>query len=107
MKTISPDGTYIDYWQNYGTEQRVLKSHFGIRVWADRCCAITNVAAQTPNQFGETCPMPIAPSEIARRNSVSNVANEHMNHYPGSDLVAVLTGTKPFQDAVATTAPNT
>ena len=40
MKTTSAYKTYIDYWQDYGTGR---KSHFGIRVWADRCAAITNV----------------------------------------------------------------
>jgi hypothetical protein len=99
MKTISPDRTYIDYWQNYGTEQRVLKSHFGIRVWADRCSAITNVAAPAPNLFGKTYGTPIQLSDMAGKHSVANVTNEHMSHHPDSDLFAVLTGTKTFRDA--------
>jgi hypothetical protein len=37
----------------------VLKSHFGIRVWEDRCCAITNVAAETPSLFGQPHPIPL------------------------------------------------
>jgi hypothetical protein len=34
MKSISPDQTFIDYWQDYGTGR---KSHYGVRVWSDRC----------------------------------------------------------------------
>jgi hypothetical protein len=101
MRTVSPDRTYIDYWQNYGAGQQVLKSHFGIRVWEDRCCAITNVAAATPNLFGVAHAIPVDLSEAAGQHSLSNVVNEHMNHHPDSDLVAVLTGKKPFRDALA------
>ena len=47
MKMISPDRPYIDYWQDYGVG---IKSHFAIRVWADRCTAITNVGSENPRK---------------------------------------------------------
>ena len=100
MRTVSPDRTYIDYWQNYGTDQQMLKSHFGIRVWENRCCAITNVAAAAPNLFGEPHAIPVNLSQASAQHTLSNVASEHMNHHPDSDLLAVLTGQKPFREAL-------
>ncbi len=100
MRTVSADRASIDYWQNYGNERQMLKSHFGIRVWQDRCCAITNVAAETPSLFGSPYPIPVDLSEGAVKHSVSNVVSEHMKHHPDSDLVAVLTGKKPFREAL-------
>jgi hypothetical protein len=97
MKTISPDRAYIDYWQDYGTGK---KSHFGIRVWADHCSAITNVAAENPSSFGGTHPLPIEPTGKGQ-HSLNNVIDEHMARHPDSDLVAVLTRAKAFRDAVA------
>ncbi len=41
---------------------------------------------------------------ISRRERASiassNVVSEHMNHHPESDLIAVLTGKKPFHEAL-------
>jgi hypothetical protein len=98
MKTTSTDRTYIDYWQDYGTGK---KSHFGIRVWADRCSAITNVGAETPSLFGGPHKLPIDPSATEGQHSLNNVIDEHMHRHPDSDLVAVLTGKKPFSEASA------
>jgi len=100
MRTVSADRASIDYWQDYGAGRQVLKSHFGIRVWQDRCCAITNVAAETPSLFGEPHAIPVALSTGAGQHSLSNVVSEHMNHHPESDLMAVLTGTKTFHEAL-------
>jgi hypothetical protein len=101
MRTVSADRACIDYWQNYGAGQQVLKSHFGIRVWEDRCCAITNVAAETPTLFGHPHSIPVDLSEAAGKHSLSNVVSEHMTRHPDSDLVAVLTGKKPFREALS------
>ena len=79
---------------------RCSKSHFGIRVWEDRCCAITNVAAQPPSLFGDPHPIPVDLAEADGKHSLSNVVSEHMNHNPDSDLVAVLTGKKTFHEAL-------
>ena len=98
MRTVSADRACIDYWQDYGAGRQVLKSHFGIRVWEDRCCAITNVAAQTPSMFGEPHPIPLDLASAAGKHSLSNVV---ANHHPDSDLVAVLTGKKTFHEALA------
>src|SRR5882724_7289773 len=100
MRTVSADRACIDYWQNYGAGQQVLKSHFGIRVWKDRCCAITNVAAEIPSLIGSPHSIPVDLSEAAAKHTLSNVVSEHMSRYPDSDLVAVLTGEKPFSDAL-------
>jgi hypothetical protein len=98
MKTISADRTYIDYWQDYGTGK---KSHFGIRVWADRCSAITNVAAETPNLLeDDPHALPIELSGTQGQHSLNNVIAEHMHRHRDSDLVAVLTGEKAFRDAL-------
>ena len=97
MKTTSPDRTYIDYWQDYGSGQ---KSHFAIRVWQDRCSAMTNPGAETPNLFGKIHSLPVDLSDIAPQHSVSNVVIEHMRQHPDSDLLAVLAGRKPFRDAL-------
>jgi hypothetical protein len=97
MKTISPDQDFIDYWQDYGTAR---KSHFGLRVWEDRCCAITNVGSANPTVLGKVHPLPVDFSEIAPRHSVSNITNEHMYHHPESDLRDVITGEKAFRAAL-------
>jgi len=97
MKTISLDQSYIDYWQDFGTGR---KSHFGIRVWADRCCAMTNVGAEHPNLFGATHSIPLDPSGIASQHSLSNITNEHMRNHSDSDLCTVLMGAKTFADAL-------
>ncbi len=97
MKTTSPDRTYIDYWQDYGTGKQ---SHFGIRVCADRCCAITNVRAENPKLLGDPLPLPIQLSGTIGQHSLNNVISEHMNSHADSDLLKVLTGKKPFRDAL-------
>ena len=97
MKTPSPDRSYIDYWQDYGTGR---KSHYGIRIWEDRCCAITNVESANPQELGKTHPLPMDLSDRAPKNSVTNIAGEHMTHHPHSDLLDVLTCKKPFRNAV-------
>ena len=97
MKTTSADQTYIDYWQDYGTG---MKSHFGIRVWADHCSAITNVGAGSPNLFGDSRELPIDLSGTQGQHSLNNVIGEHMHRHPESDLVAVLTDKKPFKEAL-------
>ena len=97
MKTTSADHTYIDYWQDYGTGK---KSHFGIRVWADRCSVITNVGAASPNLFGDSRELPIDLSVTEGQHSLNNVIEEHTHRHPDSDLVAVLTGKKSFKDAL-------
>jgi hypothetical protein len=97
MKTTSADRTYIDYWQDYGTAR---KSHFGIRVWADHCCAITNVEAENPNLFSDPHRLPIELSGTEGQHSLNNVIDEHMNRHPDSDLIAVLTGQKAFREAL-------
>src|SRR5258705_483152 len=97
MKTVSPDRTYIDYWQDYGTGR---KSHFGIRVWEDRCCALTNVNSANPNPLGRVRPLPVDFSETAPKDSVSNITGEHMYHHPESDLLQLLTRKKGFQEAL-------
>jgi hypothetical protein len=96
MKTTAADQTYIDYWQDYGTGK---KSHFGIRVWADRCSAITNVGAANPTLLGDPQGLPLDLSGTQGRHSLNNVIGEHMNRHPDSDLEAVLTGIKSFKDA--------
>ncbi len=98
MKTISPDQTFIDYWQDYGTGR---KSHYGVRVWEDRCCALTNVGSTNPTVLGDVHAIPVDLSDIAPKNSLSNVTNEHMYHHPDSDLFQVLTGKKSFREALA------
>jgi hypothetical protein len=97
MKTTSADRTYIDYWQDYGTTR---KSHFGIRVWADHCCPITNVEAENPNLFCDPHRLPIELSGTEGQHSLNNVIDEHMNRHPDSDLIAVLTGQKAFREAL-------
>jgi hypothetical protein len=97
MKTSSADQTYIDYWQDYGTG---MKSHFGIRVWADHCSAITNVGAESPNLFGDPRELPIDLSGTQGQHSLNNVIGEHMHRHPESDLVAVLTDKKSFKEAL-------
>jgi len=97
MKTTSADRTYIDYWQDYGTG---MKSHFGIRVWMGRCSAITNVGAQHPNLFGNPTALPVDLSITEGQHSLNNVIGEHRARHPDSDLVSVLTGIKPFSEAL-------
>jgi hypothetical protein len=97
MKTVSSDQRFIDYWQDYGTAR---KSHFGVRVWEDRCCAITNVGSANPTVLGKVHPLPVDFSETAPKHSVSNVTEEHMYRHPESDLLQVLTGKKPFREAL-------
>ena len=97
MKTVSPDRSFIDYWQDYGTGR---KSHFGVRVWEDRCCAITNVGSANPALLGKEHPLPVDFSETAPKHSVSNITGEHMYHHPESDLLPVLTRKKRFSEAL-------
>ena len=96
MKTVSADRSHIDYWQDYGTGR---KSHFGIRVWADRCCAITNVGSETPSMFGAPHPLPLDIAGTEGQHSLNNVIGEHMNRHADSDLIEVLTGRKSLKEA--------
>jgi hypothetical protein len=97
MKTSSADRTHIDYWQDYGTGG---KRHFGIRIWADRCSAISNVGSESPNLMGVPLELPIDLSRTVGQHSLNNIIGEHMRRHPDSDLLAVLTGQKPFKEAL-------
>jgi hypothetical protein len=96
MKTTSADRTYIDYWQEYGTGS---KSHFGIRIWANRCSAISNVGSECPNLLGVPLELPIDLSRTIGQHSLNNIIGEHMRRHPDSDLIAVLTGDKALKEA--------
>jgi hypothetical protein len=97
MKTTGSDRTYLDYWQDYGTG---MKSHFGIRVWEDRCSAMTNVGADHPVLFGGSLALPMDLSATEGQHSLNSVIAEHLARHPDSDLVAVLTRTKSFKAAL-------
>ena len=69
-------------------------------MWAERCCAITNVGSESPNLFGEPHPLPLDIAGTEGQHSLNNVIGEHMNRHPDSDLLHLLTGKKSLKEAM-------
>jgi hypothetical protein len=97
MRTTSADKTYIDYWQDYGTGRKAT-SGFGCGQTDAR--RSPNVGTESPNLFGVPRKVPIDLSSSVGQHSLNNMVGERMQRHPDSDLVAVLTGKKPFNEAL-------
>ena len=60
-KIAAPDRSYIDYWDNQDWDTQKSCCCCGIRVWNDRCQAITNEAEESPVEMR---PYPEGPHSI-------------------------------------------
>ena len=105
MKTIAPDGAYIDYWHYRGY------CCSGVRVWASCCRALASDPEQGPEglmEYGEQHSIPVPTDLRSRRiGTLSDdppIAGEilwHMICSPGSDLRQVVAGEKSFHEALS------
>ena len=100
VKTISPDKSYIDYYQGVSTSRRGLNC-FGIRVQEDHCCAVVKVGDAEPFAFGNHYPLPVKFDTLA--TPIRNTLENHLMNYPASDLGEVLSRKKSFQEALNST----
>jgi hypothetical protein len=110
MKTAPAGQSYIDYWH------RKNNTCSGIRVWRDRCQALRSEAG--PEAFaaaGDSVKLPvrsqlldsISPAGWTYLDVKPQVTHEvllHVSLYPDSDVVALLTGDKSFDEALKSAA---
>ena len=89
MKTTGLDETYLDYFN--------MVHGFGIRVLEDRCLVVIQIGDGQPI-FGQAHQIPVQLETVP--SHVRMIVNYHLMHYPGSDLMDVLTGKKSFQEAL-------
>ena len=89
MKTTSSDGTYIEYFNTV--------HGFGIRVLEDRCFVVIQIGDDQPI-FGHAHQIPIQFEAVP--SHVRLIVDDHLMNYPSSDLVEVLAGKKPLQEAL-------
>jgi hypothetical protein len=89
VKTIGLDGTYIDYFNTV--------HGFGIRVLEDRCFVVIEIGDGQP-VFGHAHQIPVQLETVP--SHVRSIIDDHVLNYPASDLIDVLIGKKPFQQAL-------
>jgi hypothetical protein len=106
MKTAPAGQDYIDYWH------RKNEVCSGVRVWRDRCQALkTSSGPEAFTTFGEDLRLPvrsqllesISPAGWTYLDMKPQLTREvllHVSLHPDSDISAVLTGEKSFDDAV-------
>ena len=96
-KIVNEDEQFIDYRLN----------QLGVRVWADACRLISRVGTNwvelgPRHRLGVTVPRnkkELAETEDLVDELVMTAFQYHMQH-PGSDLVDVLSGRKPYANAL-------
>jgi|HubBroStandDraft_5_1064220.scaffolds.fasta_scaffold813661_2 hypothetical protein len=101
-KKIAPDRTYIDYFQKESAVGRGLTNRFGVRITEEAFASVIEIADGQPFTFGESYPLPVKLETLP--NAVRMVIEDHVSNQPDSDLTAVLTGRKSFQEALASPA---
>ena len=106
MKTAPAGQDYIDYWH----QRNDVCS--GVRVWRDRCQALrTSTGPEAFATAGDAMKMPVksqlldslSPAGWTYLDVKPQVTHEvlvHVSLYPNSDVVAVLTGDKSFDEAL-------
>lgn len=105
MKTAPAGQEFIDYWhQKNGI-------YSGVRVWRDHCQALkTSSGPEAFTAYGDDVKMPvrsqlldsISPAGWTYLDVKPQVTHEvllHVSLHPDSDVVALLTGDKSFDDA--------
>src|SRR5687767_10213907 len=106
MKTAPAGQDYIDYWH------RKHDVYSGVRVWRDRCQALrTSSGPEGFTASGDSVKLPvkaqlldsISPAGWTYLDVKPQVTHEvllHVSLHPDSDVVAVLTGDKNFDEAL-------
>ena len=115
-KIAAPDRSYIDYWDNQDWDTQKSRCCCGIRVWNDRCQAITNEAEESPVEMR---PYPEGPHSIPVDSKklgmpksfdtalqITTKVHLYMNLHPDSDLLDVLTEKKSFAKALKSAVPH-
>ena len=97
MKDIGPG--YIDYWQGVCEAQMGLTTTFGIRVQDGFCSAVNATDGGRSMAFGRLYQIPVRLELLP--NYVRMIIDDHLLNSPDSDLMDVLSGKKPFRDALA------
>src|SRR5690349_7058201 len=97
MKDIGWD--YIHYWQSVRQAELGLKARFGIRVQNGFCSAVNAIDGGKSMAFGRLYQIPVR-LEIFP-NYLRMILDDHLLNSPYSDLMDVLSGKKPFRDALA------
>ena len=98
VKAIGPN--YIDYWQNVCAAQKGLINNFGIRVQDDCFSAVNSISGGQSKTFGRLHHIPLQLESLP--TYLRMIIDDHLLNYPNSDLMAVLTGQKSFQEALVT-----
>ena len=98
MKDISPDQKYIDYFQGVCGSQDGSLNRFGIRVREGFCLAVVKNGDGQANPCGKEFPVPVRFETLP--SHVCMIVDDHVLNYPASDLIDVMTGKKPFQQAL-------
>jgi hypothetical protein len=98
LKIISPERTYIDYFQSLRAVQRGLINRFGIRVREGDCVAVIHIGAGQANTFGTVFPLPLQLQNLPKY--LQMIIDDHLLNYADSDLIDVLSCKKSFQEAL-------
>ena len=97
MKDIGWD--YIDYWQSVRQAELGLRARFGIRVQDGFCSAVNSIDGGQSMAFGRIYQIPVRLEILPIYLRVT--IDDHLLNSPDSDLMDVLSGKKPFRDALA------
>ena len=98
MKIISPERTHIDYFQSLRAVQRGLTNRFGIRVLKSECVAVIHIGPGEANTFGKAFPLPLQLEALP--TYMKMIIDDHLLNYADSDLMNVLSGKRPFEEAL-------
>lgn len=98
LKTINVAAAYIDYFQGFCPFHTGLTNRFGLRVSDGQCFALVIAADDQPRPFGASYSIPLQAEALPVHLRI--IVDDHLLHYPDSDLMDVLGGRKSFRDAL-------
>jgi hypothetical protein len=98
LKTIGLDQTHIDYFQGVNGPQDGLSNLVGIRMREEYYLVIVKNRDGQVYPSGDEFHAPVRLEMLP--SHVRQIVEDHLLNFPTSDLMAVLTGTKSFQQAL-------
>jgi hypothetical protein len=90
--------TYLDYFQGLSASQKGMLNCFGVRLREGSCLVVVKNRDGQVNPSGKEFRTPLQLERLP--TYIRMIIDDHVLNYPASDLIAVLTGEKPLQEAL-------
>src|SRR5437660_5974499 len=90
--------TYLDYFQGLSGSREGMLNRFGVRLREGSCWVVVKNRDGQVNPSGREFHTPLQLERLPAYFRM--IVDDHVLNYPASDLIAVLTGEKSFQEAL-------